>query len=144
GLAEDRPFLGRPSVLGFEPGTELCPDALVRPRLELLGRRALEVHPLDVRRPGAHQHETALVHRVYQFVGRWRCLAQDAEPAEGIKALVDLKHACGNRRPADALRAIAAGDEVSGNLLDRSLLASKADFRGVAVEVVDADIPGFE
>ena len=68
--------------------------------------------------------------------GRRRC-GQDAEPGEGIDPLEDAQHALRDRRPADAVEAVAAGDEVAVELAHLAVIA-EADRGLVAVEVVQA------
>src|SRR6059058_4560210 len=48
----------------------------------------LEIEPADLRRSHAVQGEAAVVVRVDELVRRWRWFREDAEPGEGIGALV--------------------------------------------------------
>src|SRR6185436_18942337 len=94
------------------------PDAAVGPVLQLVVRVALEVQALDLRRARADQREAAIVVRVDQLVGGRRRLDQDAEPAEGIDARELAPCARGNRRPRDAVEAVAAADEIALELFE--------------------------
>ena len=85
--------------------------------LDRLVRRHLKIEARDRRRAHAEQREAALVERVDELVGGRRRLGENPEPAERVDALVDGEHAGWNRRPADAVKAIAAGDEIAVNLV---------------------------
>ena len=116
-LLEDRPLGQRRSRRCAEPRLQLLPDALVGPLVEVLVGGALQVEPARARRAHAEQREAALVVGVDQLVGRGRRLGQDAEPGERIDALVDSCSApAGIAGAADAVEAVAAGDEVAVQL----------------------------
>src|SRR5262249_1658022 len=68
---------------------------------------------------------------------------QYADPAERIFAVVHGEHAGRNARPADAVKAVAAADEVAGKFL-RPALIIEADLRLSAGEVVHAHVADFE
>src|SRR3990170_7103273 len=77
--------------------------------------------------------------RIDQLVGRrWR-LDQDAEPAERIAAGELVAVARGDRRPRDAVEAVAAGDEVAFEFVDFSVPV-KPRLRRRGVQVVTRDV----
>src|SRR5207253_10860816 len=78
-----------------------------------------------------------------QLVIRRRRFRQDAEPAERIDPVVILEHACRKARPADAVEAVAAADEIAFDLL-RLAVVAEADSRMAAVEIVDAGARNLE
>ena len=41
------------------------------------------------------------------------CLRENSQPAEWIDAIENGQNACGDRRPADAVKAVASGDEIA-------------------------------
>src|SRR5262245_27483969 len=55
--------------------------------------------------------------RVNELPRRWRCLDQHSQPADLHLALGTLDRASGNRRPADAMKTVAASDEIAVQLL---------------------------
>src|SRR5437764_8827048 len=71
-------------------------------------------------------------------IGRRR-FRQDADPAERIFAIVDPERIGGNARPANAVKAVAAGDEIAIELLEFALLA-KANAWPAGLELMDADV----
>ncbi len=81
--------------------------------------------------------------RIDQLPGGRRRLGQDAEPGEGIGPFVSRQDAGRNARPADAVKAVAAGDEVAGQLVLRAVQAI-ADARLAAVDIVDRDVRRLE
>src|SRR5882672_2466653 len=123
--------------------TQFVPEAGIGPALDLLVGRALHVVAAARGRPHAAEGETASVIRVDQFVGHGRRIAQDAEPAEGIDALERRERMDRDTLAAHAVKAVAAGDELAGDLLITSALAI-ADARLVRIEVVDAGLVAFE
>src|SRR5262249_46384028 len=115
-LLEDRPFGQRPAVVGREPGLELRPDSLVRPVGDVVVGIALEVEALDLRRARADQGEAALVVVVDQLFSGPRRPGEDAEPAERVQPRVLGQPSRRYGWPRDAVEAVAAGDEVAGQL----------------------------
>jgi hypothetical protein len=101
------------------PHLELGPDALVGPVFDLLGDQDLEVQARDL--AGAHRlkREPVRVTRVDEFVHR-RPDAGRIEPAELVLVVERRDDAVEDRRPADAVEAVAAGDEVTLDLLRRT------------------------
>src|SRR5690349_21813524 len=80
-----------------------------------------------------------------ELLGRRRRLSQDAEPAERVDAEVVLAHApFRNSRPADAVTAVAAGDEVADELFFFTLLRGEADLRLVGRDVLQSARFGLE
>src|SRR5215207_6123099 len=120
-LVQHRTF-GEPPAAPRKPRLQLGPDALVRPIGDVLVRRALEVEAADLRRAHAEQREAALVMSVDQLLRYGRRPRQDAEPRERVRALVERQHTVRNRRTADAVKAITAGDHVAGQLLRLAVL----------------------
>ena len=75
----------------------------------------LQVQPRDLGRAHAVEREAALVVRVDQLVVRRRRLGEDAEPRERVRrARRSVSAPCGIDCAADAVEAVAAGDEVAG------------------------------
>ena len=68
---------------------------------------------------------------------------KNAEPAERIVALEHAEHAVGNARPANAVEAVAAGDEVAFDLL-RPALMREADLRPLRRQLMHADAVDLE
>src|SRR3954447_4274463 len=78
-----------------------------------------------------------------QLVIRRRRFRQDAEPAERIDPVVILEHARRKTRPADAVEAVAAADEIAFDLL-RLTVMTEPDFGIAAAEVVNAGVRDLE
>ena len=80
---------------------------------------------------------------VDQLLVRRRRIGQDAEPPERIGPIEDREHAVGDRRPADAVEAVTAGDQVG---FDRRLLSAGhvADRRPRRIEPCHAYVLGLE
>src|ERR1700733_5381013 len=95
---------------------QLLPDSRVGPVANALVCRHLEIEAADSRRTHAEQCETALVIAVDQLLARWRDACEDAEPGEGILALVCGKHPCRNALSRHAVKAVTPRDDVA---LDR-------------------------
>src|SRR5258708_34822293 len=51
--------------------------------------------------------------RINKFLGRWRSLREEAEPAKGIEAGEDGLYRLGKRCPRHAMKAIASRDEIA-------------------------------
>ena len=130
------------------PATRACSSSQMRSSGQLSTESfgiALEVHALHVGRAGRDQREAALVVGVDQLVRGRRRLGQDAEPAERIDPEVVLAHAAfRNGRAADAVAAVAAGDEVAGEFLVLALLGGEADLGLVGGHVLQAGRLGLE
>ena len=81
--------------------------------------------------------------RVDELVRRGRSFRENPEPAERIDPFVDGQHAIRNRRPADAVKSIASGNEVAPNLvIGAAMLEAEHGARGV--ERADRDAIGLE
>jgi len=99
----------------------------------------LEVETADARRAHRVQREAVLVPGVDELLRGGRGVGEDAQPREGISEVELGQHAVGDRRTADPVEAVAAGDEVADELL-----APEGDPRPVGLEVVDGDVGGLE
>ena len=76
-------------------------------------------------------------------LGMGRHFGQDTEPAERIVAFERLHRVLGNRRVADAVRPVAAGDDIAIDPEHRAVLAVR-HVRPLARDIVQAHIFGFE
>jgi hypothetical protein len=103
--------------LRVEAAAQFVPEAVVGPVLDLLVERALHVVAAAGVRTHAAQGEAALVVGVDQLVADRRHLGQQAEPAEGIDALETARWRLRHAGAADAVEAVAAGDEVAFDLV---------------------------
>src|SRR5215210_159780 len=81
--------------------------------------------------------------RVDQLLGGGRDLGEDPEPGERVIELVEAQHPFGDRRAADAVEAVAAGDRVAAELLLHPLVC-ETDTRLVRVDVVQRDVVDLE
>ena len=70
-------------------------------------------------------------------------MGENAEPGEWVDLVVFSDERCGNRGPAVAVEAIAAGDEVAGEFMLLPVV-QVADARLVGGDVVDGYVLGFE
>src|SRR3954469_16638955 len=80
---------------------------------------------------------------VDQLVLRRRRFRQDAEPAERIDTVVAGEHPRRKARPADAVKAVAAADEIAFDLL-RPALMLETNLRIFAGKIVDAGVLNLE
>ena len=121
---------------------QLVPESVVAPVLGV-GRRAGTGGSSATARVRAHraQRKAALVVDVDEFVGDRRRVRQQAQPAERVDLLVDRQRPLGHAGAADAVIAVAAGDEVAGKLARHAVLAPGQRGCG-AVEVVQRDVRG--
>ena len=137
-LLQHRAFGQRPRAA--EPRMQFVPDALVRPVLDVVVGRALQIEPRQRRRAHGVEREAALGDR-YRSVH----LRAAATPTECRPSRTDSRgrrrrqRAGRNARPADAVKAVAAANEVAGELLVLAAMAV-ADFRRGAGDVVHADV----
>ena len=104
-------------------------------------RSHLQIVAAAARRAHRAEREAARVVRVDELFRRRRHVGEEPEPAEGIDALVGRGRAGRNARAADPVRAVAAGDEVAGDLGPRAIL-DVAHPRPLAVEIVQGDVGG--
>ena len=132
-----------PAFLGRQADLKLLPDFLVGPQAKILVRGALDIEAADLRRAHAEQREAALMIGVDQFLRRWRRLGENAQPSEGIIPLVNRERARRNRRAADAVKAVAAGDEITDQLGLLAFILEK-NARPRRLEIVHADVFGFK
>ena len=126
-----------------EAHLQLLPDALVRPLGDVLVGPALDVEAAELGRAQAEQREAALVMGVDQLVVRRRDRGEDAEPAERVLARERPQDARRDARPADAVEAVAAGDDVALELVLPALVREQ-DTRPLRLEVLDADVVHLE
>ena len=106
-----------PPVVGSHPRQHFVPDRIIRPVIDRVVRRYLQVEPRDARRTHAEQREAAIVASVDELRRRRRRFSQDAEPGKRVGAFVDGELALRNRRTADAMEPVTSGNEVAGDLV---------------------------
>ena len=80
---------------------------------------------------------------VYEFGRRRRRIGQNAQPCERIRTLIDADVRGGNRRPANTMKPVAAGDEIASNLV-RFIIFPEPDLRLRRFEIVHGHIAHFE
>src|SRR5579883_215617 len=112
-LLKDRPVLQHKSLMSGHPDTQFLPNSLVGPILYLFVWFALQIKTRDFRSAHAEQCKTTFVIVIDQLMRRGRNVGEDAQPSEGILPLVEADALRGNRRPANAVKSVAAGDEVA-------------------------------
>src|SRR5271166_3767155 len=132
-----RPGHDRVGRRAVEPTFQLLPEPLVRPILDRLVEGALKVEPAAGARAHRAQGKAALVADIDQLGGDRRGVAQDAEPAKRIDALVGAE--CGFRDglPADTVKAVAPGDEIARDFA-RDAVAAVAQARPPGGDIVQA------
>ena len=96
-LLRNRSHVGLPSIITLQASVKFIPDSIVGPLRNVFIRRALQIQSRDSVGAHAEQRETPLVQAVDEFRRRRGGVGQNAEPAEGIDALVDLDVTRGNR-----------------------------------------------
>src|SRR6516164_8406686 len=126
-----------------DAGMQFLPDARVRPVFDIVVGGALQVEPRQARRAHGVKRETALVIGVDQLVFGRRRFGQDPDPAERIFAIIGRERGGRNARPANAVKTVAAADEVAGKLSVRAVVA-EADLRRAAGEIVHAHVARLE
>src|SRR5512144_1949284 len=87
----------------------------VRPGVDILSETALDVVAAARWRAHRAERETELVAHVDQLFGHRRSVGEKPEPAERINALVGLDRAGRHALAADAVKAVATGDEIAFN-----------------------------
>src|SRR5262245_990913 len=132
-----------PVLLRLEPCGELAPNSFIGPARDVIMRLALQVQTLHLRRTGAHERKTSVMTRVDELCGRWRRRDQHSQPADLHLALETVDRAGGNRCPADAMKAVAASDEVTVQLL-RTAIARERHARLTGIDIVQPYILGFK
>jgi len=113
GFLRDGAFHELPAVVGGKARLQFFPDAVVGPEREVFLRCALQVEAADFRRTHGEEREAAVMVNVDKFFRSRRRLRQDAEPTEGIVAIVDGEDAVGYSGAGDSVETVAAGDEVA-------------------------------
>jgi hypothetical protein len=126
-------------VGGGQADGQLRPDPVVGPFGDVLVRCHLEVQPRDLGRAHAVEREAPIVAAVDQLLGRGSGLGEDAEPGERVLAVVDAEVAGRDRRPAQAVEAVATGHHVAH---EPDLLAAVAELhrRLIGEEISHPDI----
>ena len=139
---EDLAFLDLAPVRIEHAGVQFVPEAGIRPVRRLVGGRHLQVEPRNARRAPAAQGEAAVVIAV-GHVGDRRRMGEHAEPGKVVGPAIGFDDALGHGRAADAVEAVAAGDEIAFEHLVDAVLPVM-DARPGAVEILDARHLGFE
>src|SRR5258705_5511259 len=103
--------------------------------------RALQVVAAAVGRTHRAKREAARVVDIDQFMRDRRRLRQNTEPAERIDPFKRLDRRRFYAGAADAVKAVAAGDEVAGDLVADAVLVV-GDARTVGVEIMRLDVGG--
>ena len=129
--------------LRVEPAPQLVPEAVVRPFLDPLGQRALQVIPAAGRAAHAAKGEAAVVADVDELLGNGLRVRKHAEPAKRVDALESLQRRRGHALAADAVEAVAAGKKIAFDLVRRAVLAVAHARPRAGVEIVHADVLGF-
>src|SRR5437773_1570977 len=122
---------------------QLMPDARVRPVFDVIIGGALHIEARQS--GGAHgvKRETTLVVGINQLMlGRGR-FGENADPSEWIFAMLGSERSRRNARPANAMKAVAAADEVTSEF-DIAALVPEANLRRAADEIVDAHVARLE
>src|SRR5690606_22614101 len=118
---------------------DFVPEAVVRPVLNLFVWRHLDIVAAARGRAHGAKRKAARMIGVDELVTDGRNVRDDAEPGEGIDFLVDRYRPLRHGAAADAVIAVAAGDEVA---VDAVTLARAAigDEGALAVEIVRLDV----
>src|SRR5262249_1080328 len=120
-----------------DAGMQFLPDTRVRPVLDIVVGGALQVEPRQGRRAHGVKRKAALVLGIDQLVFGRRRLGQTPDPAERIFAIIGRERGGRNARPANAVKTVAAADEVAAELFLLAVVP-KANFRRGAGEIVHA------
>src|SRR5262249_17802649 len=126
-----------------DAGVQFLPDARVRPVFNVVVGRALQVEPRQGRRAHGVKRKAALVIGIDQLVFGRRRLGQNPDPAERIFAVIGRKRGGGNTRPANAVKTVAAANEVAGELFLLAVVG-EANFRRAAGEIVHTHVARLE
>jgi hypothetical protein len=140
---EDGTGVHAPALFSSQPRLELVPDALVGPVVQRLVGLDLKIQARDLGRAHAVQREAARVARVDQLGLVGRRGGQDAQPGEGVLPLVGVSRGSRQRAAAEAVEAVAAGDELAVEDLLGAVLG-EADLGDGRVDAVDPRCLGFE
>src|SRR5690606_8878533 len=117
--SRDEPF----APLVVEPPLELLPEHVVRPVLDLVGQRDLQVVAASCAAAHRAEREAARAGDVDQLVVDRRRIREEPQPAEWIDLLVLANRILRHARAADAVEAVAAGDEVAIEAMLAAVLA---------------------
>src|ERR1700688_3954111 len=121
-LFDRRPGNEAVDRLLVQPPLQFVPELLVRPLVDMIVERTLHVVAAAVHRAHRAKRKSPRVVRVDQFVADWRRLRQDPEPAERIDPLEGLDRRRLYAGAADAVEAVATGDEIASNLMRNAVL----------------------
>ena len=127
--------------LRIQPPLQFVPESVVRPLIDVIVEAALHVIAAAVHRAHGAKRKSPRVIGVDQFVADRRRLRQDPEPAERIDPLEGLDRRRLDAGAADAVKAVAAGDEVAGDLVADAVL-DVSDARMIGVEIMRLDVAG--
>src|SRR5262249_15525712 len=123
-----------------EAAAQLVPERIIAPGLAAVGHIDLHVVTAAARRAHGAEGKAPRGTGVDEVVaGGWH-VRQDAKPAEGIDALEGAQGFRRYRLPADAVKAVAAGDEVAIDAVGAPVADSGDERRGL--DVVEADVGG--
>jgi hypothetical protein len=114
-------------------------ESRVRPIFDMIVQATLQVEAAAGGRAHRAQREAALVIGIDQFIGDRRLVDQDAQPAKRVDAFVTPENILRDALAANAMEAVAAGNEVALDLLYRSAMAV-AHAAAVRLVLVQADI----
>src|SRR6202034_4408692 len=110
--------LGRPPpVRATQASLQFTPDAVIAPLRDILIRGALQIEPRDAWGTHAVQRKTARVVHIDQLLPRRRRLSQDAQPGEGVRAVVDAQCALWEYAAANTVEPITTCDVVTADLI---------------------------
>src|SRR6185437_13111179 len=122
-----------------QPELQFIPEAVVRPLVDMIVERTLHVVAAAARRAHGAERKTARMVGIDQLMADRRRLRQDAEPAERIDPLEGFDGLWLDAGAADAMKAVAARDEVATDLVGSAVLyVSHA--RMIGVEIVRLDV----
>lgn len=136
GLGRDGAALQLPAVGGLQAAVEFVPDLLVAPVVGVRALGDLEVGAGDGRRAHGQEGEAAVVAGIDQLVVGRGHIGEDAEPAEGVRALEDPGDVGGYGLAAHAPRAVAGDDVVAVEDVLAALVA-EADARALGLGALD-------
>jgi len=102
---------------------------------------ALQIQPAAGARAHGAQREASFVTGIDQFGRHWWLIDQDSQPAERVHPLIEFEHVLGNAFAADAVKTVAAGDEIALDLL-LNTAAAVAHAGAAMLDLVQAHIRG--
>src|SRR5690606_3621417 len=118
---------------------DFVPETIVGPVLDLLLKADLHIVAAARHRTHRAKGETARVVGIDQLFADRPQIGDDAEPTERIDTLIGLARAFRHRFPADAVIAVAAGDEIAIDAVGYPILLI-GDIRSVAIEIIGLDV----